>query len=96
MLLFDVRYVPRWQLPGELQLPDPEQEARYSNCFAEQDHRIHEVAFGTIDNPDVQREYIATERDKARSDCRQKFPRRLITETRPFDFNLIDLDFRFD
>lgn len=95
-LLFDVSIAPRWQLPGEVSLPDAGQEQRYSGCFDEADHRIHETAFGTIDNPDVQREFIATQRDKARAACRRQFPERFTTESLPFDFNLIDLDFRYD
>lgn len=95
LLLFDVSVAPRWQLPGEVRLPDAEQEARYSACFDEADQRIHETAFGTIDNPDVQREFIATQRDKARAACRRQFPERFTTQSLPFEFNLVDLEFRY-
>ncbi len=64
----------------EVQVPDPAIEARYEACYAEKDHEIHSRAFATIDNPDVQREYITANRAIAREECRAEFPRTLISE----------------
>lgn len=93
--LFEVRLDVRFSLPAEVERPDPVQEARYAACYAEKDRQIHELAFGTIDNPDVQKLYISNNRDKARADCRDQFPERLITVEEPFRFTLFDLRFRY-
>ena len=94
-VLFEVRVNPQFSLPGERQQPDAEQEARYAACYAERDREIHEVAFRTIDNPDVQKLYIRNNRDKAAIECRQLFPEQWTTVDEPIHFNLIDLRFRF-
>lgn len=93
--LFEVRFDPQFALPQERQTADPAQEAGFQECFAKRDASIHETAFATIDNPDVQREYIATERDNARTVCRRDFPQRMQTERLPFRFKLVDLRFRY-
>ena len=95
LALYEVHVDPQFDLPQERQQADPAQEARFDECFAQRDAGIHEAAFATIDNPDVQREFIATERDKARAACRKQFPQRLQTIQRPFRFNLVDLRFRY-
>lgn len=95
LLLFDVSFAPRFALPRDVTRPDPGQEGRYSACVEARDAAIHERAFGTIDNPDVQKLYIAAEREKARAECRERFPERLVTTREPFRFNLLDFELRF-
>ena len=92
---FEISVNPVFELPADVQVPDPEQEARFDACFDEQDQRIHKQAFDTIDNPDVQREYISMHRDRARAECRERYPRRATTARRPLRINLIDLQPRF-
>ena len=50
---------------------------------------------GTIDNPDVQKLYIRNNRERAASECRQRFPEQLITVEEPFRFRVFDLRFRY-
>ena len=94
-VLLDVRFDFEFALPRRESRPDPAQEALYEACYAERDRDIHATAFGTIDNPDVQKLYISNNRDKARAACREQFPERLVTVDEPFRFNLVDLRFRF-
>jgi hypothetical protein len=94
-VLFEVRFNFEFSLPGEVRQLDVEQEARYAACYAERDREIHDVAFGTIDNPDVQKLYIRNNRDNAQAECRQLFPERWVTVDEPFRFNVIDLRFRY-
>lgn len=95
LLLFDV--TPRFEfaLPREVAEPDPAREAEFDACFAARDDAIHEEAFGTIDNPDVQREFISMRREEAERDCRERFPARTVMVSEPFRFNLVDVRFRF-
>ena len=95
LVLFELRLDLEFSLPGQSTVADPAQEARYEECFAERDREIHAAAFGTIDNPDVQKLYISNHRDEARAMCRERFPERLVTVEEPFRFNLVDLRFRF-
>jgi len=93
--LFDVRFNFEFSLPTESSQPDADQEARFDACYAARDKEIHDVAFGTIDNPDVQKLYISNNRADAVKTCRQQFPEQLTTVKEPFRFNLVDLTFRF-
>lgn len=93
--LFEVRVNFLFSLPGERRQLDLEQEARYAACYADRDREIHNIAFGTIDNPDVQKLYISNNREKAVSECRLQFPKQWATIDEPFRFNLVDLRFRF-
>ena len=93
--LFEVRVNFLFSLPGESRQLDLEQEARYAACYADRDREIHNIAFGTIDNPDVQKLYISNNRDKAVSECRLQFPEQWTTVGEPLRFNLVDLRFRF-
>jgi hypothetical protein len=95
LLLFEVSLNLEFSLPGEGRQLDLEQEARYAACYADRDREIHDVAFGTIDNPDVQKLYISNNREKAASECRQQFPEHWMTVDGPFRFKLVDLRFRF-
>ena len=95
VLLFDVEVDPQFAMPREVELPDPEQEARYRACVDEQDARIHAETFAAIDNPDVQREVLSTRKAQAARACRQTYPERRVAVEEPFRFNLIDLTFRY-
>lgn len=93
--LFDVRFNFEFSLPAESSQPDAAQEGRFDACYAERDKEIHDVAFGTIDNPDVQKLYILNNRAEATKYCRQQYPEQQTTVEEPFRFNLVDLTFRF-
>lgn len=95
LALFDVTFRPEFALPTEQQLADPAQEQRFDECYAQRDAQIHEQAFGTIDNPDVQREYISMHRETARQACREQFPKQVITVQLPLRVNLFDVTFRY-
>lgn len=95
LILFDVEINPEFSLPREVETLDLKRESLFENCVDERDRLIHAETFGTIDNPDVQREILATEKDKAIRECRQVYPQRRITTREPFRFNVIDLTFRF-
>ena len=94
-VLFEVSFNFRFALPDEKSEPDATQESLYAACYAERDKEIHATAFGTIDNPDVQKLYILNNRAQAATECRQEYPERQTMVKRPFQFNLIDLRFRF-
>lgn len=92
--LFRVDFRFEFALPGEREVADPEQEERFRHCVAERDRQIHERTFGTIDNPDVQREVLITEKEKAIAACRELYPETMVTKTQSFRFNLIDVERR--
>lgn len=95
LAFFDVTFDPQFALPAEILTPDPAQEARFTVCFELRDAAIHERAFSTIDNPDVQREFISAERDTARAACRETFPEQLQREQTPLRVKLLDLRYRY-
>ena len=95
MVLFEIRFRVEFSMPGEISQLDAAQEARYAACYAERDNEIHDVAFGTIDNPDVQKLYILNNRKLATTECRQRFPEQWTVIDEPFRFNLLDLSLRF-
>ena len=95
LVLFDVRVNFQFSLSVEKGVLDTGQEARYAACYAGRDKEIHNLAFGTIDNPDVQKLYILNNRKQAVMECRLLFPKRMITVEEPFRFSLVDLHFRF-
>lgn len=57
-----------------IEVADPEVEAQYRSCYEEKDEEIHATAFGTIDNPDVQKEFITSNRARAAAECRDLYP----------------------
>jgi hypothetical protein len=57
-----------------IEVADPRQDALFRACVAERDREIHSKTFSSIDNPDVQREILATEKERAIRECREKFP----------------------
>jgi hypothetical protein len=50
------------------------QEILFEECVAARDHEIHRKTFATVDNPDVQREMLATQKEIAIKECRKQFP----------------------
>lgn len=94
-VFFDVSLDLQFALPQETQEPDPGQETRYSACYADRDREIHRIAFGTIDNPDVQKEYINSNRRRAAAECRAAYPQRMITVAKPFRFSVFRIEARY-
>ncbi len=95
LVLFEIRFRFEFSMPGASSQLDAAQEARYAACYAERDEEIHDVAFGTIDNPDVQKLYILNNRKQAATECRQRFPEQWNVIEESFRFNLIDFRFRY-
>lgn len=56
---------------------------------------MHRAVFAAIDNPDVQKEMISTNRDRIASECRQQFAEMTVTIERDVELNLVDLKPRF-
>lgn len=94
-IIYDVQLDPDFSLPGEFEQTDAAQEALYMQCYALRDEQIHDTAFTTIDNPDVQKEFINTSRARAASECRDAYPQQLVTVRQPFRLNLIELHARY-
>jgi len=95
LVLFEIRVDVEFSVPGTSEQPDPGQEARYAACYADRDAKIHDIAFSTIDNPDVQKLYILNNRELAARECRLLFPEQRIEVDQPFRFNLLELRFRY-
>lgn len=94
-VFFEVDWPLDVALPTEVLIRDPAVEAAYEDCYAQRDDDIHTTAFGTIDNPDVQKEFIASNRAEAAADCRRAHPVSMITVAEPGRFNLLDLTPRY-
>jgi len=94
-VLYDVEFQFDLRLPGSEEIPDPGVESAYQSCYREKDAAIHATAFGTIDNPDVQKEYISAHRARAKDECRRLHPARTIMVETPLRFKLIELTPRF-
>ena len=92
LAFYDVKFDFEFALPSERQVPDPAVEAAYRECYETIDHEIHGDAFGTIDNPDVQKEYITAHEADARQRCRERYPEETVTEHTPFSFSVVDLE----
>jgi hypothetical protein len=95
LALFQVDFRFELSMPRNVEIPDPAVEALYDECYADRDHEIHAAAFGSIDNPEVQKEFINSGRVKAARECRELHPQALITVEEPLRFNLVDLKPRF-
>lgn len=93
--LFEVHFKLDMALPRDVELPDPAIEAEFDACYRARDSEIHSTAFGTIDNPDVQKEFINTRRADAVRECRALYPQKMITVSEPLRFDLVDLEPRF-
>ena len=92
--LFDVSVNFKFSMPHEKEQADAEQEARYQACYDERDAIIHRIAFGTIDNPDVQKEFIFSSRARAATECRTENPQQMVKVSKPFRFNVFDFSAR--
>ncbi|MDH4071644.1 MAG: hypothetical protein OEV41_00915 [Gammaproteobacteria bacterium] len=92
---YDVTLVLDVSLSGETEVPDPEAEAEYRDCYTGMDREIHATAFGTVDNPDVQKEFINARRAIAEAVCRAAYPVSMITVETPLRFDLLDLEPRY-
>lgn len=92
---FDVQFRFEFALPATVTISDPGVEALFADCFNQKDNEIHDRAFGTIDNPDVQKEFISSNRAIARRECRALHPLREVTTETPLRFNIVDLQPRF-
>lgn len=95
LALFEINFRFELGFPRTVEVPDPLIEALYEKCYADRDHAIHATAFGNIDNPDVQKEFITSKRAEAVRECRARHPQALITVEEPLRFNLVDLEPRF-
>ncbi len=95
LALYEVDFVFDFSGSSESRIADPEVEAAYAACYAARDDEIHATAFGTIDNPDVQKEFITSSRARAAAECRALHPQSMITVEEPARFDLVDLAPRF-
>jgi hypothetical protein len=93
--LYDVQLDPEFSLPGDIEQMDFAQEALYIQCYESRDEKLHDTAFATIDNPDVQKEFINTNRAIAASECRDEYPQQLVIVRQQFRLNLIELHARY-
>ena len=94
-ILFEVNFVLDFGGIEVGELPDPAVEQAFESCYLERDEEIHATAFGTIDNPDVQKEFISASRAVANRECRELNPKLMIPTERKSSFNLVDLRSRF-
>lgn len=83
-VLFEFEFSPSMQT----EIADPAVEAQYLACYQQKDDEIHATAFGTIDNPDVQKEFIIANRARAAAECRALYPESLITVDETWRFDL--------
>ena len=95
LIFFEVSIDFQFSMPQEVEVVDTVQEAQYQACVDGRDAEIHEIAFSTIDNPDVQREFLSTHKDKAKVACRLEYPERTTTAMQSFRFRLVELEYRF-
>ena len=94
-MLFEVRLPLNFARIEAVQAPDPDVEAEFWRCYEERDEAMHRAVFGAIDNPDVQKEMISTNRENIARECRQRFPEEMIRVERAVATNLVDLKPRF-
>jgi hypothetical protein len=95
LIFVDVSIDFRFSMPQDVQVVDAAREAQYQACVDERDAQIHEIAFGTIDNPDVQREFLSTHKDQAKAECRLEYPARMTIVAQPFQLRLLAFEYRF-
>jgi len=94
-VLYEVNFVFDVSAAHGTEIPDPVAEAEYLRCYQSMDDDIHTTAFGTIDNPDVQKEFISANRARAVRDCRTLHPQQTITVEEPSRFNIVELEPRY-
>ena len=83
-LLFEIDVTPSMRT----EIADPAIEAQYEACYQQKDKEIHVTAFGTIDNPDVQKEFISSNRARAAEECRALHPESMVAAEEPWRLNL--------
>ena len=93
--LFEVDFRFDVALPAEVRVADPAAEAEFEACYRARDDALHATAFATIDNPDVQKEFIAAGRAAATRDCRALHPLQMITVGTPLRLDILDVEPRF-
>lgn len=94
-VLFEISLPLNFARVESVEVPDPEVEAAFGLCYAEKDEEMHRAVFAAIDNPDVQKEMINTNRQNISRECRQRFPETMITVEREVAMNLVDIKPRF-
>lgn len=94
-VLFEISLPLNFARVESVEVPDPAVEAGFGRCYKERDEEMHRAVFATIDNPDVQKEMIITNRENIARECRQRFPKKMLTVERDVATNLIDLTPRF-
>ena len=94
-LLYKINFF--WNLTSVsiINIPEPEIEENYIKCYQEADASIHVDAFNSIDNPDVQREYISSMRKEAQKKCRSDFPEEVVTLEVPRERKFFNIKARF-
>ena len=95
LLLFEVSFDPRFSLPSERRVADPAREQEYLNCIEESRNAALQDAYDETDNPAVHSTYARIAETEAARECRRKYPELITTESRPLEFNLIDLRYRY-
>ncbi len=95
LMLFEVSIDPVFALPGETEIADPDQESAFNACVDDIRLRVLQEAYAETDNPEVHSTMIRIAESEAPVECRRRFPRRQITVATPFEFNLIDLEWRY-
>ena len=95
LLLFDIEADVRIAMPGTDRQLDTEQEARYAACVEQADREVHAETFAEVDNPDVQREWLYRRMQTAKAECRSTYPQRHVDVERSFEFNVVNLRWRF-
>ena len=84
VVLFAFEFSPSTQA----EIADPDVELQYEACYQQKDDEIHATAFGTIDNPDVQKEFITANRARAAAECRALHPESTIRVEEPSQFRM--------
>ena len=93
--LYNVEIVFDQSVSNGSEITDPAVERAFEECYEKKDDEIHTVAFGTIDNPDVQKEFITSNRARARAECRERHPAVMIRREASTSNNFIDLTPRY-
>ncbi|MEX2496773.1 MAG: hypothetical protein WD448_11830 [Woeseia sp.] len=94
-MLFELHFNPVFSLPRTVEQADAEQRDRYDACVSNITDRATREALEAADNPDVQSLMIRMRQKEAVSECRERFPQRVVTVEEPLRINLIDLEWRY-
>jgi hypothetical protein len=93
--LYNVEIVFDQSVSNGSEITDPAVERAFEECYEKKDDEIHTVAFGAIDNPDVQKEFITSNRARARAECRERHPVVMIRREASTSNNFIDFTPRY-